>query len=155
MKRARFLSLGTALSAALSCSSAHAATCSITNLIGVAFGRYDVFARAPVDSTGSLTLLCTGASASDAIVIELSAGNGASFIPRALSHLGSSLAYNLYLDAARTTIWGNGFGGSARHGPIRVVSGVPWTVPIYGRVPARQNVPAGAYADTLVATILF
>jgi spore coat protein U-like protein len=92
---------------------------------------------------------------SDTILIELSAGGAASFSPRAMAGAGSSLSYNLYLNAARTTIWGDGTGGTSRYGPVTPVSGVGVTVPVYGRAPAGQNVPIGTYADTIVVTVLF
>ena len=28
-------------------------------------------------------------------------------------------------------------------------------VPVFGRIPARQNVPAGTFLDTLTVTIIF
>jgi spore coat protein U-like protein len=121
----------------------------------VAFGGYDVFGAAPVDSARSLTFICYGVGSTDTIVIELSPGNASSFSPRQLAYATSALAYNLYLDAGRTSVWGDGTGGTSRYGPTTPPSGSGVTVSIFGRVPARQNVSVGSYGDTIVATILF
>ena len=48
------------------------------------------------------------------------------------------LAYNLYREASRSIIWGDGTGGSA------VGSGTGATHTVYGRIPSRQNVYAGS-----------
>lgn len=64
-----------------------------------------------------------------------------------------SLLYNVYLDAARTAIWGDGTQGSqiwvAPNPPVRTRINVP----IYGRIPAGQNIGVGSYGDTLMITI--
>jgi spore coat protein U-like protein len=149
-------SAGAALALTLAPAAARATTsCSFTSVVGVAFGSYDVFGTSPVDSAGSLTFVCYGVGATDTIVIELSRGSATSFSPRQLVFATSALSYNLYLDAARTSVWGDGTSGTSRYGPTSPVSGSPVTVSIFGRVPAGQNVSVGSYGDTIVATILF
>ncbi|MEP7124646.1 MAG: spore coat U domain-containing protein [Byssovorax sp.] len=149
-------SLGAALAVTLAVTGARATTsCSFTTVVGVAFGTYDVFSTSPLDSTGSVTVLCTGVGPSDTIVIDMSRGNASSFGPRQMLRGGTALDYNLFLDAARTTVWGDGTSGTSHYGPTMPPSGVGLTVPIYGRIPARQNAAAGAYSDTLVVTIVF
>ena len=67
-----------------------------------------------------------------------------------------SLSYNLYLDAARTTIWGDGTGGTQtffNHNPQGNNRDI--VIPIYGRVPAGQDVGAGTYTNTVTATVQF
>jgi spore coat protein U-like protein len=64
------------------------------------------------------------------------------------------LNYNIYTTAARTTVWGNGTGGTAAIGGTG--SGVAQAVTVYGRVGSGQtSVPAGAYADTVAVTITY
>jgi spore coat protein U-like protein len=65
------------------------------------------------------------------------------------------LDYNLFLDANRTTIWGDGTGGSSRSGPIMPPLLTQVTVTVYTRIPARQNVRVGHYTDSITATINF
>lgn len=128
--------------------------CTITDSPGVSFGRYDVFSPAPLDAAGSFSYECHGDTQHDLILIELSTGHGSGPDMREMSNGASRLVYNLYLDAARTIIWGNGTSGSSVHGPIRPNPGTN-TLWVYGRIPARQNVSAGAYSDTLTMTIVY
>jgi spore coat protein U-like protein len=63
------------------------------------------------------------------------------------------LLYNLYLDAARTIVWGDGTGGS-QTGPMVTTRGAGGTTTAYvfGRIPAGQDVAAGVYGDTIRVT---
>jgi spore coat protein U-like protein len=64
----------------------------------------------------------------------------------------STLAYNLFVDAARTGIWGDwGTGAQVRF----VAEGTDRTIPIFARIPPQQNPDSGDYADTLVVTVYF
>jgi spore coat protein U-like protein len=133
---------------------AAAGVCSVTSVAAVTFGTYDVFEAAPLSFAGSVTYECSDVDPSDRVVIEISGlGNGSG--PRSMVGASGSLSYQLYLDAARTMVWGNGAGASGTYGPVLPVDGSPVVVPIYGRVPARQNVAAGAYEDSLVVTLNF
>lgn len=125
--------------------------CSITTT-GVNFGAYDVFSSTPVDSTGSVRYQCSGGS--DSFVIMLSPGSGATFNPRAMLVGSNRLNYNLYLDAARTSIWGDGATGTSIFMASNA-SGKPVSVPIFGRIPPGQDVAAGSYSDSIVVTIQF
>jgi spore coat protein U-like protein len=128
-------------------------SCAFNSAVGVSFGAYNVFDPSPIDSTGSITYTCVSLLAP--ITIDLSKGVGSGYSPRRMHKGGDNLSYNLYLDASRVTVWGNGTGGSSRYGPVTPPLGSPVTVTIYGRMPARQNVRAGSYTDTITATINF
>ena len=133
-------------------SRAHAESCAITSVTGVAFGAYDVFAASPVVAAGSVTYVCTGVQATDRISIEIAlAPDGTA--ARAMLSAGHALLYQLYLDAARTIVWGTGAAGTSVYGPAAPPNGAATAVPIYGRIPARQDVAAGAYADSIVVTL--
>ena len=56
--------------------------------------------------------------------------------------------YNLYTDATRTAVWGDGVGASNVS-----ATGTSVDLPIYGRIPARQTVPAKGYTDAITVTI--
>jgi spore coat protein U-like protein len=130
---------------------ARAASCSFVSVTGVSFGTYDVFASGSTDSAGSLSYSCSGGAT---VTIALSLGNAPSYDPRLLLKLGgATIDYNLYLDAARNTIWGDGVGLTGLYGPIAPADGVTVTVPIFGRIPAGQDASVGAYTDTITATI--
>ncbi len=131
----------------------YAGACSLSSVVGVSFGTYSVFDAAPVSSAGSLTYVCTGVQASDRVTIELSDASDAPAL-RTLSAGAHTLRYQLFLDAARTIIWGTGAGGTSSYGPIAPVEATPTRVPIYGLLPAHQDAPAGSYHDTVVVTLV-
>lgn len=124
------------------------AQCWVWNVQGVSFGTYDVFSPAPVDSVGRLTILCLPAQW---IQVSLSRGGGPSYQPRTMRSGPNQLGYNLFLDAARTVVWGDGTQGT------QPFQGLHWwfSLPIYGRIPPAQDVAIGTYTDRIVATINF
>lgn len=133
------------------------ANCTIeTNIVN--FGNYDPIvdhASSNLDSTGSVSVTCTSGSA---VAITLGQGLNADTgstdaAPLRRLNDGSTnyLSYSLYSDAGYSTVWGNdatvdvettGTGGIDAHN-------------VYGRITAGQNVPAGTYTDTVVATVTF
>jgi spore coat protein U-like protein len=147
--------LGAALAVTVASEARAALSCSFTTIVPVSFGRYDVFDSSPIDAAGSVTYSCSGAQTGDTIVVQLSRGNSVTWVTRTMLSGGHALDYGLFRDAARTIVWGDGTSGTSQYGPVAAPSSGSVTVPIYGRIPARQNVGAGAYSDTIVATILF
>jgi spore coat protein U-like protein len=130
---------------------AHAASCTISTT-AVSFGTYNVFTTASLDSAGSVTYTCSGNAS---VTIALNKGLAATFNPRTMRKGSEALNYNLYRDATRTTIWGDGTGGTTVYSNASVPNSTPVTVTIYGRVPAQQDISAGSYSDTITATINF
>ena len=65
------------------------------------------------------------------------------------------LNYNLYRDAARTAIWGDGTGGTQVYSDPRTPRNQNVTLTVYGRIPAGQDVSVGTYTNTVTATINF
>jgi spore coat protein U-like protein len=130
-----------------------AAQCTVS-ASGVSFGSYDVFAPAPRDSSGSVTYECLVVVT---VQITLSRGSAPTFTPRTLVQGAETLQYNLYLDNARSTVWGDGSGGTSVFTRTLALGDVGQTVvvPVYGRIPARQDVSAGAYNDSITVTINF
>jgi spore coat protein U-like protein len=139
------------LAGALGATPAEAAKCTISTG-PVMFGTYDVFNTAPLDSTSGLAFDCNGGARN--VSISISRGQSSTFFPRTLKKGAESLTYNLFLDASRTTIWGDGAGATEtyfnRNPPNTVVQ-----VPIYGRITAGQDVTAGSYADSVTVQIDF
>lgn len=115
----------------------------------VDFGSYSPFLNAPSDSMGQVTVNCTEAQT---YMVGMNAGlhAGGAFTGRRLSNGDTYLAYQLYTDAAHTTIWGDGSGGSAT--VSRASSDV---IALYGRIPAHQSVSAGTFNDTILITITY
>ena len=118
----------------------------------VTFGSYNVFATTPLDAAGQVTFRCVGPPV-PRVRITLGAGGAPSFSPRRLQLGGQTLSYNLYLDGARTVIWGDGTGGTQFFLLANPQNGQSVAVPVYGRVPAGQDVSAGSYTNTVTVTI--
>ncbi len=129
----------------------YAEQCSVSTT-SVSFGSYNVFAAAPTDSTGSLVYRCNG----NAVVwISLSRGLSSTFEGRTLTSGNEELLYNLYRDAARTAIWGDGSSGTQLPFDLLVPKNTNVTLTIYGRIPAGQDVRAGTYTDTVSVVVNF
>lgn len=153
MTKRILLALALAGAAFLPAPPARAASCSFNTITGVGFGNYDVFAASPTPSAGNIAYTCTGGAT---VTITLSKGSAPSFSPRwLLGPPGFHLTYNLYLDAGTSTIWGDGTGTTGVYGPISPADNTTVMVPIFGSIPAGQDVPVGAYTDTITATINF
>jgi spore coat protein U-like protein len=66
-----------------------------------------------------------------------------------------SLTYNLYRDAAFATVWGDGSGTTGTYQIGNPPNNLNVNLTVYGRVPALQDVSAGSYSDTVIATVNF
>jgi spore coat protein U-like protein len=121
------------------------ATCSVSPL-ALAFGAYDPTAAADLRTQGTITLACSHGNPE--VRISISAGNSGSIHQRELRRPGgAAMLYNVYMDAALGTIWGDGTAGVS----LKVKN---TTAVVYGHVPARQTgLAAGSYTDVLVVTI--
>jgi spore coat protein U-like protein len=121
----------------------------------VAFGTYNPLSASPADSTGSVTVTCTGIGLLVSYDIQLSAGGSGTYTPRRLAVLGNTLNYNLFTNSSRTTVWGNGTGGTATvsDGYTLSLGTVIRSYTVHGRVPAAQNAATGSYADTIIVTV--
>lgn len=127
------------------------AVCSISST-SIVFGNYDPVSLAPLDTIGNIVYRC-GNQDHD-ITISLDRGGAPSFSQRRLLKGTEPLFYNLYLDAARTLVWGDGSGGTQAYfirNPQKNNQDI--VVPIYGRIPGSQDVGMGSYGNTIVATL--
>jgi spore coat protein U-like protein len=126
--------------------------CSITTT-PVNFGSYDpVVAQAasPLDGTGSVTVTCTRGAGTR---IDLGLGSNPSGATRRMQGGSDFLAYELYQNAGRTVVWRSG--ATAGQTIAAAPNKNPRTFIVYGRVPAGQDVAAGAYNDIVLATVNF
>lgn len=128
-------------------------SCSFQSVGAVSFGAYDVFSSLPADGTGSITFRCNGVGPGDLVTVHISKGNATSFLPRTMTAGAESMSYNLYSDASRTQIWGDGTSGTSAYGPSTPPDATDVTLTVYGRIPALQDVAAGSYADSVVISI--
>ncbi len=100
-----------------------------------------------------MTYRCNAAAAN--ITVSLSKGLSSTYSPRLMSKGAEVLAYNLFTDAARTTIWGDGTSGTAIYSRANPPNNSNVNVTIYAEVPAGQDVSAGSFGDTISATVNF
>ncbi len=130
------------------------AVCQI-NLSTLNFGNYDPLETSAVDSVGNLMYFCSQPVPFVTITIDRGgAGNVHNrHMVKSGGHGADALHYNVYLDAAQTTIWGDGTQGSQIWSAPSPAVRTRINVPIYGRIPAGQNVGVGSYGDTLTITI--
>jgi len=123
------------------------ALCTVTAL-PVVFGAYNPLSSQNVDGTGSVTIACVPASA---YVVSLSTGLG-TYSTRRMTSGSYAINYNLYVDAARSVVWGDGSGSTSRVSD----SAASATYPVHGRIPGSQSAAGvGAYTDTITVTVTF
>lgn len=111
---------------------------------------------------GTTTSLTNALNSSSAIQLEcpsntqwqlgLSNGVNAVGTTRRMRNQSNYVTYELYQDTARTKRWGNTANSDTYTGTGGANTIV---VPVYGRVPAQNNVPAGAYNDTITVTLSY
>lgn len=123
-----------------------ASQCSVA-VVGVTFGNYDVFSSQDTDVAGTITVSCQSASTYS---ISLSPGVG-SLVARRMTNGVNQLAYNLFTDPQRLTIWGDGSAGTTTVNATG--TGASYTV--FGRIPAGQNAYVGSYSDTIIVTVTY
>ena len=145
-------SYATSVTSNLTVTAIVAPNCTI-NTTPLTFGTYDPVtanATSVLNGTGSVVVTCTNGTAA-----TISMGEGLNpkapnpALPqRQMANGANRLSYALFSDAARSNVWST---ASVSH----VGNGLPATLTVYGAVDAAQNVPAGPYSDTVVATITF
>lgn len=155
------LRMGLAIAACAMASPAWSA-CGFANApVSLSFGAYSPIAfpgklaSADADSTGTVSISCSGLAQAVSYSIKLGAGRSNSIAARAMGGTGggADMAYNLYGNASRTVVWGDGAIGAAFSGTIAPTDG-PASHTFYGRVPAGQHtLRAGGYTDVLVVTL--
>jgi len=133
-------------------------SCSVS-ASAISFGTYNPISASDVDVASAISVTCSvlivGGNVS--YQIRLGAGASANQLNRTMKNGASSLGYNLFTDIARSTVWGDGSGGTGvatMSYPIAIISRTD-EFTIYGRLPAGQSVAAGAYSDTIIATVEF
>lgn len=114
----------------------------------ISFGTVDVNSGQPSDAEGTFTYACTG-DAREILRICPSWGGDRTMT----SDAGDKVAFKLYSDPDRTTLWGTWFNrkmsGPTLDVPIGRSEKASGSVKAYGRVDAGQSIPPGAYKLSL------
>jgi spore coat protein U-like protein len=136
----------------LGCSRSPAqAVCSVSSG-GVAFGTYDSIGSQVRDTNATITVECSGTvGAAVNYTIALASGGG-TISDRRVTYSTTHLSYNLYTDASRNQIWGDGTSGSTTVGDSYTLDApvVSRNYTVYGRVAAGQSgAIAGSYTDSV------
>lgn len=135
--------------------SAHAINCRIT--VGpISFGTYMPLTPSHVDVVGQFNVRCQAQPGSFSVTIG--PGISGNQMARTLSAGGAEiLYYNLFRDAARTEIWGDGTPPTFVVNGMRPSQGRPtfYNYPVYGRIFSSQAPNPGVYNDNLLVTVLF
>jgi spore coat protein U-like protein len=147
---------GTA-TANLSVGATVSANCTISTS-ALSFGAYDPVSAnhsTALVGTGGVTINCTSGSTATVTLDQgqnpASGSTNAAPLRQMNDGASDNLAYALYQDSSRTTVWGNTAGtGSGQTG-----NGTAQGLTVYGAVAPGQNVPAGTYSDTVTATVTF
>ena len=141
---------------------AHAAVLACTaSATSVTFGTYVPLQPGALLGTGTMTAICTVNSHLNTLTVDLSAGVSGSFTTRTMTTtVGTTtypLNYNLYMNAANTTIWGDGTGGSLLDNVTLTRTGgnntITTNLTVYGAVAAAQDPAAGTYTDSITVTV--
>lgn len=122
-------------------------TCTISTA-DLDFGVKGVLNTA-ITGQSSIGITCTqGASWS----VVLDGGTTGNTAARSMaSPAGDTVSYNLYRDAARTSVWGTTTTSQA----TGTGTGTSQSLPVYGTVPVQSTPKPGAYSDRIVATIRY
>lgn len=119
----------------------------------ISFGNVNTISGSNVDGTGGLNVVCTNGTGWTARA-GVGSGTGASFTGRRMTDGSNILSYNLFTDAGRTSVWGDGTGSTAAFTGTGTGSTQAFT--IYGRVASGQtSAPAGSYADSVSVTVSY
>lgn len=142
------------VSATMSVSAVVAANCRVT-LTPLNFGSYDplgVHASAALDATATMQITCTRGSHAT-ILMDAGRAPLASSGLRGLVAADQVLGYQIFRDASRTEVWGEG--ADAMRFVWSNSSTTAQDVVVYGRIPPGQEVAAGTYGDVVTATVDF
>lgn len=155
----RRLLIGLALTLALA-APAEARTCFLWQIAGVAFGNYFPMQAGPLDARGRIRVLCWGRplpGQGNAYTVRISGVMNSGMYGRLMYSGTDQLEYNLFKDAARTEVWGDGTFGmtpvvNVFNNRRFFVIGNHW---VYGRIPPSLDPASGSYNDVVDVTIEF
>lgn len=127
--------------------------CTVQGTSLLQFGSYNPLLFSDQLAQGSFTVRCVGnPNRTTPIQIGIGAGSVGTVSARTMSAGIGRLRYGLYQDSGRSVPWGDGTDGTSVL--VRNVSGGDqFTLPLYGRIAQRQNVPIGAYSDLVTIQI--
>lgn len=158
------LAVATAVIASLTPFASQAATSTATVLVSasvgqicvvaatpLAFGVYDPTTVTPKNGQSTISVTCT-MGVNYTIGLSAGAGSGATTSVRKMTYGSNLLNYGLYQSASYASIWGNAIGTDTVAG---TGTGLVVNHTVYGRIPAQQLIPLGAYTDTVSVVVTY
>ena len=135
--------------------------CTISNF-ALAFGNYDpvvVNAATPLDQQAAVNVYCTKGVTPISVTMGTGTYGGAG-VGRFMTNGTDNLAYEVYLNSTRTTIWNtvnvvNPNASTSKNTALLQGGAANNPINAYGRIPAGQDVSAGSYKGTIQATVNF
>lgn len=130
--------------------------CSIT-ASALDFGAAGVeLASRATDAVSSISVRCAS-GVSYTVALDAGTGSGATVTQRRMKRDGGAetLLYTMYLDSARTQIWGDGSSGTRTLTGTGSGTEAANNHSVYGRLLPQTPPPYGQYRDTITATITF
>ena len=119
----------------------------------LAFGTYT---GAALNGTTTFVVTCSAAGATYTVGLDKGLGTGGTDQLRVMTGPSSAtLTYNLYVESAHTTNWGNTSANHWQSYTVAAGAGAQPAVTIYGQVVASQTSAIGAYSDTVTATVTY
>jgi spore coat protein U-like protein len=111
-------------------------------------------AGTPLDGSSTISVQCTNTTPyAVALNAGGNAGGASNFTARAMRNGSNSMGYQLYIDSARSTVWGDGTASSSTVSGTG--SGSTQSLSLYGRVPSLAGAVPGLYSDTVTVTITY
>lgn len=111
------------------------------------FSNYPIGGDAPIDSTGSVNVNCTG-TGYDVLVGR---GLDPDITRRMADDSSNYLNYEIYADSGRTNVWADNTSGGVNTYQSGAAGAL--THYLYGRIFEGQDVPLGTYSDTVAVTV--
>lgn len=123
------------------------------NVSEISFSEYNPLSAFPVDYSGTIEIYCKKTSN---VTVSIGPSPNSGFNPRKMTNAesGETLNYNLYTNANRTLIWGDGSQGTSTM-RVNVKKNSTEYLTVYGRVFAGQDVGIGTYTDNLIVSISY
>jgi spore coat protein U-like protein len=159
MRKLLILILASALTVCCMAAPATAAFTCTGSMTNINFGSVNVLSGAAVDTTGTVTITCTGAAANTSYVFctNIRQGGDATGNQRRMASGSNRLNFDLYQNAALTQEWGNYPNGNLGGGNQSVFTSSPSgtisaTVTVYAVLDgSQQTAVPGSYSENFTA----
>jgi len=117
------------------------------------FGTYDPTSATALTGTSTVSVFCTAGTPYTS-ALNVGSGGG-SFVTRTIANGGNVLNYNLFRDAARSQVWGDGSGSTVTASGTGSGLLTANNLTVYGEIPIAQDKPPGTYTSTITVTVAY